>query len=58
LRTEKEKAETKYKDEITKLERTKKHAQAQLRLLTEELDLQKQQLWDVKEDMKDHVCTT
>jgi hypothetical protein len=42
----------KYKDEIAKLQRNKKQSQVQLRLLTEELDLQKQQIVDSKESMK------
>jgi len=53
LKTEKERAEEKYKDEIARLERNKKQSQAQLKLLTDELDQQKQEIADVR----DHVCT-
>ncbi|KXN84255.1 hypothetical protein AN958_12828 [Leucoagaricus sp. SymC.cos] len=52
LRVEKERAEAKYKDEMVKLERNKKQAQAQLRLLTEELDMQKDEILAAKS----HVC--
>jgi len=50
LKTEKERAEEKYKDEIARLERNKRQSQAQLKLLTDELDQQKQEI-------ADHVCT-
>lgn len=55
LRAEKERTEMKYKDEIARLERNKKQSQVQLKLLTNELDLQKQLIVDAK-DMKIHVC--
>lgn len=58
LRTEKERAEVKYKAEIAKLERAKKQAQTQLRLMTEEFDAQKGQIAKAREDMRNHVCTT
>lgn len=53
LKTEKERAEEKYKDEITRLERNKKQSQAQLKLLTDELDQQEREIAGVR----DHVCT-
>jgi len=51
LKTEKERAEEKYKDEITRLERNKKQSQAQLKLLTDELDQRE------IAGVRDHVCT-
>lgn len=56
LRAEKERAEAKYKDEIARLERNKKQSQAQLKLLTDELDQQKQQIADVEDEMRNHIC--
>ncbi|KAF8902351.1 hypothetical protein CPB84DRAFT_1961582 [Gymnopilus junonius] len=56
LRSEKEKLEAKNKDEITKVERSKKQAQTQIRLLTEQLDAQKEKTTRVLEQVKSHVC--
>ncbi|TFK39758.1 hypothetical protein BDQ12DRAFT_704709 [Crucibulum laeve] len=56
LRAEKEKAETKHKEELTKAERTKKQAQTQIRLLAEQLEIQKAKTLCAKDDMKNHVC--
>lgn len=49
LRTEKETAETKHKDEITRLQRSKKQAQTQLRLVNEELNWHKEQTATTKD---------
>jgi chromosome segregation ATPase len=56
LRTEKEKAETKYKDEITRLQKSKKQAQTQLRLVNEELSWQKEQAATTKEFNRAHAA--
>lgn len=57
LRAEKEKAETKYRNEIAKLERTKKQTQTRLRLANEELSWQKEQVARTKENLDKHICT-
>lgn len=49
LKADKENTESKYKDEIAKLERAKKQAQAQLRLMSEELNSQKEQALNWRE---------
>lgn len=56
LRTEKEKAETKYKDEISRLQRSKKQALTQLRLVNEELSWQKEQAVTTKEFNQAHTA--
>ncbi|KAJ3563380.1 hypothetical protein NP233_g8980 [Leucocoprinus birnbaumii] len=58
LKTEKEKAEAKYKDEIARLERNKRQSQAQLKLLTDELDQQKEEIVDVQYQLRNHVCSS
>ncbi|KAK0214823.1 hypothetical protein IW262DRAFT_245159 [Armillaria fumosa] len=56
LRTEKDRAEAKQKDELAKVERAKKQAQTQVRLLTEQLDGQKAKVATAKEQWEKHVC--
>ncbi|KAK0466948.1 uncharacterized protein EV420DRAFT_1260439 [Desarmillaria tabescens] len=56
LRTEKDRAEAKQKDELDKAERTKKQAQTQARLLSEQLDGQKAKVAHAKEQWEKHVC--
>ncbi|KAF8159408.1 hypothetical protein B0H34DRAFT_703324 [Crassisporium funariophilum] len=56
LRTEKDKLESKNKDEISKAERSKKQTQTQLRLLNEQLEAQKEKTGRAREELKNHVC--
>lgn len=56
LRVEKEKQETRHKEELSKLERTRKQAQTQIRLLNEQLESQRERTSRAREDLKDHVC--
>ena len=56
LRVEKEKQETKHKDELSRIERTKKQAQTQIRLLNEQLESQREKTDRAREDLKNHVC--
>lgn len=56
LKSEKENAEAKHKDDIVKLERAKKQAHAQLKLLTQELEFQKEQTTKAKEEIENHIC--
>jgi len=57
LRSEKEKLETKNQDEIAKADRAKKQAQTQIRVLTEQLDAQKEKTTRAIEQIKNHVCS-
>ncbi|KAG7445045.1 uncharacterized protein BT62DRAFT_206857 [Guyanagaster necrorhizus] len=57
LRSEKDRAEAKQKDELARAERAKKQAQTQVRLLTEQLDAQKAKVARAKEQMEQHACT-
>ena len=56
LRAEKEKLEAKSKEEISKAERSKKQAQAQIRLLSEQLETQKGKTLKAQEEIKNHIC--
>ena len=56
LRTEKEKLEAKNKEELTKAERSKKQAQTQIRLLSEQLDAQREKATRALEQFNSHVC--
>jgi chromosome segregation ATPase len=56
LRTEKEKQETSYKDELAKLERARKQTQTQIRLLTEQLDDQREKHDQARRQLKSHIC--
>ena len=59
LRAEKENLEAKSKEEISKAasERSKKQAQAQIRLLSEQLETQKRKTLKAQEEIKNHICT-
>jgi chromosome segregation ATPase len=57
LRSEKDRMESKQKDEMAKAERSKKQAQSQIRLLNEQLDNQKNRMKRLCDDMESHVCT-
>jgi len=56
LRGEKEKLEITNKDEIAKAERARKQAQTQIRLLTEQLEAQKDKTTQALGELKSHVC--
>lgn len=56
LRGEKEKLEVTNKDEIAKAERARKQAQTQIRLLTEQLETQKDKTAQALGNLKSHVC--
>ncbi|CAA7269241.1 unnamed protein product [Cyclocybe aegerita] len=56
LRAEKEKLEAKSKEELSKAERAKKQAQTQIRLLNEQLEMQKDETAKASEQTKRHVC--
>lgn len=56
LRSEKEKQEVKYKEEVSRMERTKKQTQTQIRLLNEQLESQREKTGRAREELKNHVC--
>jgi chromosome segregation ATPase len=56
LRAEKENTESQQKDEIAKLQRSKKQAQAQIRILTEQLDGQKAKTQRARDELESHIC--
>lgn len=56
LRAEKEKAESKHKDELSSTERVKKQTQTQLRLANEQLEGQREKAIRAVEELKNHVC--
>ncbi|KII85948.1 hypothetical protein PLICRDRAFT_114966 [Plicaturopsis crispa FD-325 SS-3] len=56
LRAEKEKAESKQKEDLAKAERGKKQAQAQIRLLNEQLDGQREHLRKAEDELQGHIC--
>ncbi|KAJ6514991.1 hypothetical protein C8R47DRAFT_1190230 [Mycena vitilis] len=56
LRSEKERLETKQKEEALKAERTKKQSLTQIRVLTEQLDGQRAKTLRAREDLQSHVC--
>ncbi|KAF7309931.1 PACT-coil-coil domain-containing protein [Mycena indigotica] len=56
LRSEKERLESKHNDENQKAERARKQSQAQLRVLTEQLEGQREKATRAKEELKNHVC--
>lgn len=56
LRIEKEKLETKHKDELSRIERLKKQTQTQIRLLNEQLENQRAKTSHAREELKSHVC--
>jgi chromosome segregation ATPase len=56
LRTEKERSEGKQQDELSKAEKARRQADAQIRLLTDQLESQRQRATRAKEELKNHVC--
>lgn len=56
LRTEKQKMHEKHIEEMSKAERAKKQSQAQIRLLTEQLESHKAKAKKAREDLVRHVC--
>ncbi|KAJ7066450.1 hypothetical protein C8F01DRAFT_1365974 [Mycena amicta] len=56
LRSEKERLESKHKEESQKAERALKQSQTQLRVVTEQLEEQREKAARAKEDLKNHVC--
>ncbi|KAG5654174.1 hypothetical protein H0H81_006556 [Sphagnurus paluster] len=56
LRAEKEKQEERHKEEVTRLERTRKQTQTQIRLLNEQLESQREKTGRAREELKRHVC--
>lgn len=56
LRAEKERWDAKQKDEALKADRARKQSQAQIRLLNEQLDGQREKARRAKEDLRNHVC--
>lgn len=56
LRSEKDKAESKLKEDGTKFQRAKKQADSQIRLLTEQLDSQKATASKWRKQVETHVC--
>ena len=56
LRAEKEDMEESHKHELTRSERSKKQAQAQIRLLTEQLESHKEAARRAQEDLRRHSC--
>jgi len=58
LRAEKDKWDAKQKDEAAKAERARKQSQTQIRLLNEQLDSQREKVRRIKEDLRNHVCSS
>jgi molecular chaperone GrpE (heat shock protein) len=58
LRAEKEKWDAKQRDEAAKAERARKQSQTQIRLLNEQLDSQREKVRRIKEDLRNHVCSS
>ncbi|KAG6823036.1 hypothetical protein H0H93_004359, partial [Arthromyces matolae] len=56
LRDAKEKDEDRHKADIAKLERGKKQAQTQIKLLNEQLQSQRMKTGLAREELKKHVC--
>ncbi|KAF8639093.1 hypothetical protein AX17_001738 [Amanita inopinata Kibby_2008] len=56
LRGEKENMEESHKHELARLERSKKQAQTQIRLLTEQLESQKDVALRAQEELRNHTC--
>lgn len=56
LRAEKEQIESKTSEDLAKAERAKKQAQAQLRLVTEQLEEERYRMAVVKDKAAAHVC--
>lgn len=56
LRREKENSEKEQQEEISKLQRAKKQAQAQIRVLTEQLEGQKAKTQRARNELGGHIC--
>jgi chromosome segregation ATPase len=56
LRSEKDRQEKRYEEELERLERSKKQTQTQLRLMNEELDVQRARISQAKDELQNHVC--
>jgi predicted nucleic acid-binding Zn-ribbon protein len=56
LQTEKERLETRHKDEISRIERSRKQTQTQIRVLNEQLESQRAKTGHAREELKNHVC--
>ncbi len=56
LRSEKEKAEAKQKDDLAKAQRAKKQSEAQIRLLAEQIEVHKMKAVKFKDQFEKHVC--
>lgn len=58
LRKEKEVWDARQKDEATKTERARKQSQTQIRLLNEQLEGQREKVRRIKDDLRNHVCSS
>jgi len=56
LRAEKEKSEAEQKKELSKIEKARREAHAQVRLLTDQLESQRQKAAKAKQELQNHVC--
>jgi len=56
LRAEKEKQEAEHKEEVVRVERTKKQTHTQIRLLNDQLDNQREKADLVQQQLQSHVC--
>ncbi|KAL0954003.1 hypothetical protein HGRIS_005160 [Hohenbuehelia grisea] len=56
LRLEKDRVESKRRDETEKAERSRKQAQAQIRVLNEQLEGQREKTAHAREELENHVC--
>jgi chromosome segregation ATPase len=56
LRAAKEKLETQRRDDEARADRVRKQAQAQIRLLSEQLDGQREQTRQAREELTNHTC--
>ena len=56
LKAQKERAEDERRDESARAERAQKQAQAQIRVLREELDGQREKVREAKEQWRSHIC--
>ncbi|KAH8833076.1 hypothetical protein DL96DRAFT_1523381 [Flagelloscypha sp. PMI_526] len=50
------KVESRYKEDVKKLDRAKKQIQSELRVVTEQLETQRQRTMDAREELSSHVC--
>jgi chromosome segregation ATPase len=56
LRAEKEKLEMRQKEELSKVEKARRQSHGQIRLLTDQLETQRQKAMRAKEELENHVC--